>query len=411
MKRRENGEGTIIRRKDKLIEIKITVPDRQPGEPARKSFYGRTKDEAKKHRDAFLQARAEKARQDALPYQIRTVAELLDQWYPVMKKGNMRPSYRDLAESLIEKHIKPGVGDVPLAELNQLVVQRFYNQLAVEGNLRKANTGLSAATIKQIHNILRQSLAWAYDLELIGKEFYKKLSIPHYEPKEKKAMSLQDALKFFRACKDHPCGPAYILALLYGLRRGEVLGLRWDKVDLECGELQIHHSLSRTRSGGLRLGPTKTINGKRELPFIKRARVEVLRAKSYLESMREKYGSEFNKENYVFFTVSGNPHDPKNFVRDYQRFLAKLGIEKICFHELRHTTSSLLEYFGVSMRTRMAILGHGDFRTNMNYTHVLSGTLKADLEKMDRFFADDDEGATDATLEDAADEATVVKLS
>ena len=96
----------------------------------------------------------------------------------------------------------------------------------------------------------------------------------------------------------------------------------------------------------------------------------------------------------MFFTVSGNPHDPKNFVRDYQRFLAKLGIEKICFHELRHTTSSLLEYFGVSMRTRMAILGHGDFRTNMNYTHVLSGTLKADLEKMDCFFADEDETAT-----------------
>lgn len=411
MKRRENGEGTIIRRKDKLIEIKITVPDRQPGEPARKSFYGRTKIEAKKNRDAFLQVRAEKARQDALPYQIKTVGELLDQWYPVMKKGKIRPSYQDLAESLIEKHIKPGLGDVPLAELNQLVVQRFYNQLAVEGNLRKANAGLSASTIKQIHNVLRQSLAWAYDLELIGKEFYKKLSIPPSETKEKKAMSLQDALKFYRACKDHPCGPAYILALLYGLRRGEVLGLRWDKVDLESGELQIHHSLSRTRSGGLRLGSTKNKNGRRELPTIKRTRASLLRAKSNLESMREKYGSEFNKENYVFFTVSGNPHDPKNFVRDFQRFLAKLGIEKICFHELRHTTSSLLEYFGVSMRTRMAILGHSDYRTNMNYTHVMPGTLKADLEKMDCYFADEDETAADVTLEDAADEATVVKLS
>ena len=142
MKRRENGEGTIYRRKDKLVEIKITIPDRQPDEPIRKSFYGRTKEEAKKNRDAFLQERTERARQAALPYQIKTVAELLDQWYPVMKKANMQPSYRDLAESLIEKHIKPRLGDVPLAELNQLVVQRFYNQLAVEGNLRKANTGL-----------------------------------------------------------------------------------------------------------------------------------------------------------------------------------------------------------------------------------------------------------------------------
>ena len=254
-------------------------------------------------------------------------------------------------------------------------------------------------------------MEWAYDLELIGKEFYKKLSIPHSEPKEKKAMSLQDALKFFRACKDHPCGPAYILTLLYGLRRGEVLGLRWDKVDLECGELQIHHSLSRTRSGGLRLGPTKTKNGRRELPIIKRASIALLQAKLNLEKMREKYGSEFNKENYVFFTVSGNPHDPKNFVRDYQRFLAKLGIEKICFHELRHTTNSILEYFGVSMRTRMAILGQGDHRTNMGYTHVMPGTLKADLEKMDRYFADEDDASADVTLEDAADEATVVELS
>ena len=411
MKRRENGEGTIIKRKDKLIEIKITVPDRQPGEPARKSFYGPTKDEAKKHRDAFLQERAEKARQDALPYQIRTVAELLDQWYPVMKKGKIRPSYQDLAESLIERHIKPGLGDMPLTEINQLVIQRFYNKLFNEGNLRKPGTGLAASTIKQVHNVLRQAMDWAAEMNLVGNVFGKKFSVPTSEPKERKSMSLQDALKFFRACKDHPCGSAYILALLYGLRRGEVLGLRWDKVDLEYGELQIHHSLSRTRSGGLRLGPPKTKKGRRELPIIKRARTEVLRAKSNLEIMREKYGSEFNKENYVFFNVSGNPHDPKNFVRDYQRFLAKIGIEKICFHELRHTTNSILEYFGVPMRTRMEILGQGDHRTNMGYTHVMPGTLKADLEVMDSFFVDEDDAAEADSLEDETDEATVVKLS
>lgn len=411
MKRRENGEGTIYRRKDKLVEIKITVPNRQPDEPIRKSFYGRTKEEAKKNRDAFLQERTERARQAALPYQIKTVAELLDQWYPVMKKANMQPSYRDLAESLIEKHIKPRLGDVPLAELNQLVVQRFYNQLAVEGNLRKANTGLSGSTIKQIHNVLRQSLAWAYDLELIGKEFYKKLRIPASEPKEKKAMSLEDALKFLHACKKHPCGPAYILALLYGLRRGELLGLRWDKVDLKHDVLQIHHSLSRTRSSGLRLGPTKTKNGYRDLPLIKLAKAVLMDAKSSLEQMRADKGSDYNKAGYVFITISGNPHDPKNFVRDYQRFLGKLGIEKICFHELRHTSNSILEYFGVSMRSRMKILGQGDYRTNMKYTHVLPGTLRADLEVMDRFFASEAETATGAGLEKETAEPTVVKLS
>ena len=411
MKRRENGEGTICRRKDKLIEVKITVPDRQPDEPVRKSFYGRTKEEAKQNRDAYLQERAERARQAALPYQIKTVADLLDQWYPVMKKANMQPSYRDLAESMIENHIKPRLGDVPLAELNQLVVQQFYNQLAVAGNLRKANTGLSASTIKQIHNVLRQSLAWAYDLELIGKEFYKKLMIPASEPKEKKAMSLEDALKFLRACKNHPCGPAYIVALLYGLRRGEVLGLRWDKVDLETGVLRIHHSLSRTRSCGLRLGPTKTKNGKRDLPLIRLAQEALMQAKLNLEQMRAEKGSDYNTPGYVFFSISGNPHDPKNFVRDYQRFLAKLGIEKICFHELRHTSNSILEYHGVSMRSRMAILGQGDYRTNMNYTHVLPGTLKADLEVMDRFFADEDETATGVGQEKETSEQTVVKLS
>ena len=403
MKRRENGEGTIYRRKDKLVEIKITVPDRQPDEPIRKSFYGRTKEEAKKNRDAFLQERTERARQAALPYQIKTVAELLDQWYPVMKKANMQPSYRDLAESLIEKHIKPRLGDVPLAELNQLVVQKFYNQLAIAGNLRKENTGLSGSTIKQIHNILRQSLAWAYDLELIGKEFYRKLMIPASEPKEKKAMSLEDALKFYRACKNHPCGSAYVLALLFGLRRGEVLGLCWDKVDMENDILRIHRSLSRTRSSGLRLGPTKTKNSKRDLPLIKLAKKVLLEAKSTLDRMREKYGRDYNKEGFVFFTVSGTPYDPKNFVRDYQRFLARLGIEKICFHELRHTSSSLLEYLGVSMRARMAILGHGDYRTSMNYTHVLPGTLQADMEAMDRLFSEEDDSEPI--------EPTVVKLS
>ena len=392
MKRRENGEGTIVKRKDKLWEVKVTLPDRIPDEPVRKSFSGRSKEEAKKNRDDFLLARAEKTKQDLQSQQsrgINTVSELIDEWYPAMKKPKLRPNTRDLYESLIARHIKPGIGAMCLTKIDQLEVQKFYNRLGENGSIRKPGMGLSAATIKQVHNIVRQSLAWAYDMELISKEFYKKLSVASPQAEERKAMSLEDALRFYRACKNHKLGHAFRLALLYGLRRGEVLALKWDKVLFDKGEIHIHRSLSRGRTGGLRIGPPKT--GKRELPLFTVAEKELSRGKAGLDQMQAHYGDEFDKERFVFFTESGNPVDPQNFVRDFHGFLDVLGIERIRFHDLRHSSASVLEHLGVPMRARMAILGHKDYRTAMRYTHVIPGTLKNELKKMGAYFSSLDE--------------------
>ena len=106
-------------------------------------------------------------------------------------------------------------------------------------------------------------------------------------------------------------------------------------------------------------------------------------------------GKQFNAEDYVFFSIKGNPVDPRGFVRQFHTLLKQLDIPRIAFHDLRHSTSSILELLGVPLRTRMAILGHSDYRTGLKYTHVMPGTLKKDLEKIGKLLTRMDDETID----------------
>lgn len=315
-------------------------------------------------------------------------------WYKVMKFPNLSPGTRELSESIIERHIKPGIGQVTLNNLDIIAVRSFYNKLLEEGNLRKPGTGLSPASLKQVHNIVRQTLEWAFEEGWLASDFYRKLKVKQARTLERKVMSTADAIKFYRACKEHHLGQAFRLALLYGLRRGEVLGLKWDKVFQKKGEVHIHRTLSQGKNG-LRLGPTKTDGSKRELPTFDAVDHVLNNARSEVQVWRDGKGKQFNAEDYVFFSIKGNPVDPRGFVRQFHTLLKQLDIPRIAFHDLRHSTSSILELLGVPLRTRMAILGHSDYRTGLKYTHVMPGTLKKDLEKIGKLLTRMDDETID----------------
>jgi integrase len=159
-----------------------------------------------------------------------------------------------------------------------------------------------------------------------------------------------EARSFLTAAHDDPLYPAFALLLLYGLRRGEVLGLRWIDVDLGGGEIRVRQQIGRV-NGELRVGPVKTNAGRRDLQMLPPA-VDVFGIRHEAQAAdREELGRAWQDNGLVFTTRTGRPVEPRNFVRSFRRICAASGIRAIKLHHLRHTTATLLSARGVPLLT------------------------------------------------------------
>jgi integrase len=178
--------------------------------------------------------------------------------------------------------------------------------------------------------------------------------------------------------------PAFVLLLVYGLRRGEVLGLSWRDVDLEHDVVHVRQQLQRVR-GRLRLGPVKTNAGRRDLPLLGVARSALLQH-SELKVLGAA-SHEWTVEDLVFTTRTGRPVEPRNLARSFHRIIASHGLRAIRLHSLRRTTATLFKDLGVPPRDTMEILGHSRIAVTMEiYTGADDASRRAALTKLSALF-------------------------
>ena len=177
-------------------------------------------------------------------------------------------------------------------------------------------------------------------------------------------------MAFLRAARSDPLYPAFVLLILYGMRRGEVLGLRWQDIDLEAGKFRIRQQIQHIH-GSLRNGPVKTRAGNRDLPIPELARQALLIRQERQAADREAFGRAWQDLGLLFTTRSGLPIEPRNLVRSFRRICDHHKIRVIKVHHLRHTTATLLKKLRVLPRDAQMILGHAHISTTMQvYTHV-----------------------------------------
>lgn len=182
--------------------------------------------------------------------------------------------------------------------------------------------------------------------------------------------------------RSDPLYPAFVILLLYGLRRGEVLGLSWRDVDSEQGVIRIRQQLIRA-GGRLQLGPVKTSAGRRELPLLGLA-VHVLADHAGMRILGN--GSdEWAGHELVFTTRNGHPVEPRNLGRSFERLREGAGLRPIRLHDLRHTTATLLKDLGVPPRDTMEILGHARIAVTMEiYTAADDGSRRDAISKLNQ---------------------------
>ena len=221
-----------------------------------------------------------------------------------------------------------------------------------------------------LRQILSAALSRAVREELVSRNVARLAELPTWEPGLIAPWSSAEALAFLQAAADNPLFPAFVLLLLYGMRRGEVLGLRWEDVDTDTGVIRVRQQIQRIQ-GQLHIGPVKTRAGSRDLPLIGLAKDALGNRHQAQDADRASLGRCWADTGLVFTTRTGRPVEPRNLVRSFMRICQDGKIRRIRVHALRHATACLLKDLGFPARDAQVTLGHAHITTTQQiYTHV-----------------------------------------
>ena len=421
--RRGHGEGTHYQREDGYWVAQITLGKDAKGRQIRKTFSAKTEKEvlAKKKEYLYKQMRGE------LPKTNKVIlGEWMLCWLKDYKKQNIRQTTYENYETLIKRHIVENpIGKIQIQKLTTDQIQKFMGDRAERGGLttvteeveeegikktikKQAECPLSASTVKLIHHLIQAALGQAEKNNIIHKNVAKNCERYRGVKKEIKPLSKEDLAALIEAVKGHRLYPALMLELYTGMRRGELLALRWENIDLEQGKLKIVESLVRVR-GGSQFQKPKTSSSVREL-FLHPKAVEILKEhQAKQEKEKRSFEDSNNKENrdkdngknkvkdkkepdekyiddgLVFCLKNGKKIDPRNFQRVFDRWLKKADLPKETrFHDLRHTFITHMLAGGVDIKTLQSITGHADTRTLLDvYAHPVQEAQKEALKKLD----------------------------
>jgi len=390
--RRANGEGSIYRRKDGKWAGEVVVGRHPTGKPKKVTVYGKTRGEV-----------AEKVRQIVhdlnrgtlvAPERI-TVGDWLDSWLQgkVKLRRNTYVSY----EQIVRLHLKPAIGNKLLKRLQRSELQRLIAEWHENGR-QDGTGGLSRRTIEIAVLILRAALRMAVNDGLIVRNSAEGLELPEKDSPEVDPYTREEALAILNAARKDRLFAAYYLDLKSGVRRGELLGLRWEDIDRGRMQMQICRQLVERRpvkGSGERLtreltDRLKTRDSRRAIP-LSQGMLAVLDAhRAAQEKEKAFFGENYKDEGLIFCQPDGSLLWPRNFNRQYESIVKQSGVRYRKFHALRHTYATLLLEDGEELRVIQDLLGHTNISTTAIYAHVVESRKRGVADRLDRLIALDD---------------------
>ncbi|MFH9549150.1 tyrosine-type recombinase/integrase [Streptomyces sp. NPDC017435] len=369
-KRNPNGAGTITKRKDGRYQCAVYVlqPD---STRARKFAYGKTWAECDTKRRELLT----KVDQGVpVPTRSAKLSDWLPYWLDNIVKPRRKLSTYDKYEAHVRLYLVPMLGSKRLESLSVADVRRFLTQL---------ENRTTAATAKESHRVLRTALSAACREELIARNVAGLVEPPRASSRELSPWTLDETLDFLAASRKDPLYAAFVLAIAMGLRRGELVGLRWTDVDLDKRVLYVRQQTQRRR-GVLYDDDTKNRRN-RALPLPAMCIAPLRWHRMRQVAAKQRAGEPWDDGGYVFATRNGRPIEPRNMYRSFTRVAQSAGLRVIRLHDARHGCATLLTAAGVAPRVVMEILGHSQISITMDvYTHVVQDTQREAISHMDR---------------------------
>ena len=400
MSRRHNGEGSIYPVKDGYRGyIWCTRPD---GTRYRKYVKGKSYEQTQA---AWMKLR-EQASRGPVASDVPTVEKFLGYWLEEIVRPNLAPMTYETHATFCRVHIAPYLGSKRLDRLQVADIRRWLNRLGrtcqccARGKdaarppkkQRCCAIGkccqaiLSAESRKDVRNTLRTALNCAVEDEIITRNpaAVIRLSSRTERTSKRRSWTVDQARQFLESARqdDDVLYAAYVLVLVLGLRKGELLGLSWELADLDAGELYIGEQVQRV-GGQLVRRRTKTEASEAPLPLPDMCMAALKLRRQQQDADRDSAGDAWIDTGLVFTTRHGTPIEPRNFNRSFDRRITRAKVPKITVHGTRKTCGSLLAALEIHPRVAMQILRHSKIAVTMEiYTEIPSAATRDALRKL-----------------------------
>ena len=373
-RRRGHDEGSIHQRSDGRWCAIVDLGRDTTGKRRRKYLYGKTRKEVA---DQLKLLHNDQAGGVNVTTDRQTVKTFLARWLTEVAAHRNKLRTWEGYQRIVELYLNPYLGRILLTKLGPEHVQRMINTLVTRD--------LAPNTIRNIRAVLRRALNQALRWRLVTFNAASLAEIPRIEQEEMSALDEQQARALLRTLKGNRLEVLYRVGLSLGLRRGEILGLRWIDVDFERATLSVAQTLQRTKAKGLMFSTPKTKGSVRTIPMPR-----VLLAALKLHKERQAQEGVENPHGLVFISTKGTPLDPDDITHRFKAFVKAAGLpSEIHFHSLRHSCATLLLAQGVPMHVVKDILGHSQISTTMRYAHPTEQTMRDATAEMDEILPED----------------------
>lgn len=358
MSRRSKGEGTIyFSTTQDLWVAQITLPNGK-----RRTKYSK---QQKVVREWLLKQREAIRDNVWVGDDTLTVSKFFDRYLSDVAAHRIRPKTYERYEGIVRLHIKPTIGKIKLARLRADHLQNLYSQ--------KVNEGLSKRSVQQMHAIIHKALKQAMKWGLVARNVSDLVEAPKPEKRVPKTLSSEKVNELFRILKGDRLYPLYVVAIATGMREGELLGLMWEDVDLEKGIIHVRRTAQTLAGKGVVITETKTNQSRRSIPLPQFA----------IEALKEQ-----PKEcELVFPTSNCTPISARNLLRHWYLVREKIDEPNMRFHDLRHTSATLLLKAGIHPKVVQERLGHSRISMTLDtYSHVIPSMQEEAADKLDKLF-------------------------
>ena len=374
-KRRANGEGNIRKRKDGRWEGRYTAGyDPVTGKQVFKNVLGKTQAEVKEKLKKALQLN-EKI--DFTRTGKHTVSTWMEEWFENVCKIKARPSSHQTYRGYIDHHITPYIGKIPLEKLSTMDLQKLYRKLMSNGRVERIEAenqpkGLSAKTVRNINQVISSAMDFAVAQKIIPENPCKAVALPKIEHKEMQTIPAEQLQVFLTEARATGVYEMYYIELATGLRRGELLGLKWSDIDFENSIIHVTKSVEHIGDKPNIKG-TKTDAGTRMVPL--------------LDDLKEFLLEQPNRvpQHYIISDDGTSPLTNRRYQTLYEHFRETTGASCTA-HQLRHSFATIAFESDVDAKAIQEIIGHKQLSTTMDiYTDFRKKSLQQAAEKLNKF--------------------------